>query len=243
MSEQNVEIVRRGYAMFSAGDIDGVAAMFADDAEIPDAGGLGVTGSAEGTRVGPEGFIRNVAETQAAFDDYRVKTDEPMAIGDAVVVPVRILGRGRRAVLGSRCARPTSGCSRDGGRRARRGLPDRRGGAPGRPPADPRLTRRRGRARGPGLGVRKPRRKGRHGAGLKARRPRRMELPRSNRPRHGPAAPHEADRDRGASPWRPTRKILATSSGAPRQERRPPADGRRCGAWTADPPAAHRMGG
>jgi hypothetical protein len=37
--------------MFSAGDIEGVAAMFADDAEIPEAGGLGVTGSPDGTRV------------------------------------------------------------------------------------------------------------------------------------------------------------------------------------------------
>ena len=95
MPEKNVEIVRRGYAMFSAGDIEGVAAMFADDAEIPDGGGLGVGDSAEGMRVGPEGFLRNVAETQAAFEDYTVKTDEPVAVGDAVVVAVRILGRGR----------------------------------------------------------------------------------------------------------------------------------------------------
>ena len=58
MPEKNVEIVRRGYAMFSAGDIEGVAAMFADDAEIPDGGGLGVGDSAEGMRVGPEGFLR-----------------------------------------------------------------------------------------------------------------------------------------------------------------------------------------
>jgi hypothetical protein len=35
--------------MFSAGDVDGVAAMFADDAEIPDAGGLAVPDPGEST--------------------------------------------------------------------------------------------------------------------------------------------------------------------------------------------------
>jgi uncharacterized protein len=95
MSGENVEIVRRGYALFSAGDIEGVAALFADDAEVPDGGGLGVTGTAEGVRIGPEGFLRNVEETLEAFEDYTVKSGEPIEVGDAVVVPVRILGSGR----------------------------------------------------------------------------------------------------------------------------------------------------
>jgi len=95
MCEQNVEIVRRGYAMFSAGDIEGAAEMFAEDTEIPGAGGLGVPDSTDGPRIGPEGFLRSVADTQAAFEDYRVKTDELIAVSDAVVVPVRIRGRER----------------------------------------------------------------------------------------------------------------------------------------------------
>jgi uncharacterized protein len=95
MSQQNLEIVRRGYELYAVGDLEGVAALFADDAELADAGGLGVTGSAAGTRHGPEGFLRATEEVLEAFDDYRVETEEFIEAGDAVVVPVKISGRGR----------------------------------------------------------------------------------------------------------------------------------------------------
>jgi ketosteroid isomerase-like protein len=62
MSEGNVEIVRRGYALFVAGDLEAVAALFSTDAELAGAGGLGVAGTAPDTRYGPEGFIRTTEE-------------------------------------------------------------------------------------------------------------------------------------------------------------------------------------
>ncbi len=89
-----MEIVRRGYELYAAGDLEGAAALFAADAETADAAGLGVAGTT-GTRHGPEGFLRAATEGLEAFEDYRVDTEEFIDAGEAVVVPVRISGRGR----------------------------------------------------------------------------------------------------------------------------------------------------
>ena len=88
-------IVRRGYELYVAGDLEGVAALFSTNAELADAGGLGVAGTAAGTRHGPEGFLRANEEVLEAFEDYRVEPEEFIDVGEAVVVPVRISGRGR----------------------------------------------------------------------------------------------------------------------------------------------------
>ena len=95
MSEANLEIVRRGYELYAAGDLEGAAALFSADAEVADAGGLGVADTAVGTRSGPEGFLRATEEVLDAFEDYRVETEEFIDAGTAVVVPVRISGRGK----------------------------------------------------------------------------------------------------------------------------------------------------
>ena len=95
MSQENVEIVRRGYELFAAGDLESVAELFAEDAEVPDAGGLGLEGTATGARYGPEGFLRAVEDTVEAFEDYRNEIEEFIDAGDAVVVRLRIAGRGR----------------------------------------------------------------------------------------------------------------------------------------------------
>ena len=95
MSRQNVEIVRRGYELYAAGDLEGVAGLFAEDAELADAGGLGVADTAAGTRYGPEGFLRATEEAVEAFEDYRVDAEEFIDAGESVVVPARISGRGR----------------------------------------------------------------------------------------------------------------------------------------------------
>jgi ketosteroid isomerase-like protein len=106
MSKENVETVRRGYELYAAGDLEGVAALFSTDAELADAGGLGVAGTAAGTRHGPEGFIRANEEVLEAFDDYSVEPEDFIDAGESVVVPVRISGRGRAsgAMLETRLA-------------------------------------------------------------------------------------------------------------------------------------------
>lgn len=95
MSQENVEIVRRGYELFAAGDLEGVSALFSADAELADSGGLGVADTAAGTWHGPGGFLRSTREALEAFEDYSVEAEEFIDAGEAVVVPVRISGRGR----------------------------------------------------------------------------------------------------------------------------------------------------
>ena len=95
MSEENVQIIRRGYALFAAGDLQAVTALLSDDIEVTDSGGLGVTGSAAGTRYGHEGFLRSTEEALEAFEDFHVEPEDFIDAGDTVVVPVRISGRGR----------------------------------------------------------------------------------------------------------------------------------------------------
>ena len=60
MSQENVEIVRRGYELYAAGDLEGVTDLISDAAELPDAGGLGVADTAAGTR---HGRNRGLGET------------------------------------------------------------------------------------------------------------------------------------------------------------------------------------
>jgi ketosteroid isomerase-like protein len=95
MSEENVELIRNGYERYAAGDIEGVAELVADDAELAGAGGLGIADTAAETRYGPEGFVRAAEEALEAFDEYRVEAEEFIDAGNAVVVPVLISGRGR----------------------------------------------------------------------------------------------------------------------------------------------------
>lgn len=121
-----MEIVRRGYELYAAGDLEGVAALFSTDAEVADAGGLGVADTAVGTRHGPEGFLRNAEEVLEAFEDYRVETDDFIDAGEAVVVPVRISGRGRASGAEQEARLVHLWAPRRQGD-PRRGLPDNRG--------------------------------------------------------------------------------------------------------------------
>ena len=95
MSQENVEIIRRGYELYAAGDLEGVAALFSADAEVADTAGLGTSELAPGTRRGPEGFVRVIEEARESFEDFRTEPEDFIDAGDVVVVPARISGRGR----------------------------------------------------------------------------------------------------------------------------------------------------
>jgi uncharacterized protein len=98
VSTENVEIVRRGYELFAAGDLQGVADLFAPEAEMPAAGGLGVEGTM-GVNRGPEGMLAAMQEGLDAFEEFRVEIEEIAEAGDAVLVTVLISGRGRASGL------------------------------------------------------------------------------------------------------------------------------------------------
>jgi uncharacterized protein len=99
MSRDNVELVRRGYELYARGELEQIAELFSPDANLAGAGGLGIAGTAAGTRFGPDGFLGSAHEATEAFDDYRVEPEEFVDAGDSVVVVVSISGRGRESGL------------------------------------------------------------------------------------------------------------------------------------------------
>jgi ketosteroid isomerase-like protein len=85
-----VEIVRRGFEAWEAGDLSGLLALLDDDlvtrrlAPMVD----------PGTWHGPAGLLENVAEWMDAFDEFKMKAEEFIDAGDHVVVRVAQDGRG-----------------------------------------------------------------------------------------------------------------------------------------------------
>ena len=94
MSEENVELVRRGYAAFNRGDVDAVVADFARDFEYVAMGMIpGITGVYRGT----EGYKRFMRTVWDEFDDARNEVHEFVDAGDQVLVTQTVHGRGKQS--------------------------------------------------------------------------------------------------------------------------------------------------
>jgi ketosteroid isomerase-like protein len=95
MSEENIEIVRRGYETLNRGDVDAVLEMCDPDIEIqlPE-GGLN-TGTLRGHR-GLMDFLEGYAD---AFESFRMEPERFLAAEHQVVVILRVVGRGRGSGL------------------------------------------------------------------------------------------------------------------------------------------------
>ena len=94
MSQENVEIVRRGWAAYEGGDIN---------AAIADMDPNMVTCVAEsvpvaGTYHGPEGFLQLTLDWAESFDELEISSKEFIDAGDQVLV--RALHRSRGAQSG-----------------------------------------------------------------------------------------------------------------------------------------------
>ena len=91
MSQENVEIVRRGYERFNDGNIEGFLEL-CDPAlefrDLPDLPGSGVV-------VGHDAMRAWWAQLYEAFDDLRFHPDEFIDAGDHVVVVNHGTGRGK----------------------------------------------------------------------------------------------------------------------------------------------------
>jgi ketosteroid isomerase-like protein len=91
MPEENVELVRRAYAAFNRGDIDGALAVLAPDFEYTPSGAIpGVTE----TYRGPEGFKRFVGWLLDEFDDVQFEINDVIGHDDDQLV-FRHTNRGR----------------------------------------------------------------------------------------------------------------------------------------------------
>jgi ketosteroid isomerase-like protein len=94
MSQENVELARRGYEAFTTRDPAGVLGFLDPDIEVHDFAEMPDTAVYHG----PEGFLAIVANTLEEFDDFRLEAEEFMAPdADHVLVLVRQVGRGKES--------------------------------------------------------------------------------------------------------------------------------------------------
>jgi hypothetical protein len=95
MSPENVEIVRRAYAAFNRGDIDGMVADVALDFEYVPA--AGVIPGVMGVYRGPEGLKRWRGAFWDEFDDAHIEVHEFVDAGDQVLATDTVQGRGKQS--------------------------------------------------------------------------------------------------------------------------------------------------
>jgi ketosteroid isomerase-like protein len=91
MSQENVEIIRRGYERFNAGDIDGFLELCSPNFEFRDLPAL----PGSGVFVGHDAVRGWWASLFDAFDDLRFDADDFIDAGDRVVVATHGTGRGK----------------------------------------------------------------------------------------------------------------------------------------------------
>ncbi len=93
MSQENVEIVRRGFEAFRRGDWDQVAQLYDPDVELHGTvGGLGEGSVWRGLQQISQEFQREDAE---AWDERRLELERFIDAGDRVVVLLHEFRRGR----------------------------------------------------------------------------------------------------------------------------------------------------
>ena len=90
MSRENVEVVRRAFEAWDAGNLSGLLALLDNDLVTRRLPPMADPGTWHGT----EGMLEMVAEWMEAFDEFKMKAEEFIDAGDHVVVPVAQAGRG-----------------------------------------------------------------------------------------------------------------------------------------------------
>jgi ketosteroid isomerase-like protein len=90
MSQENVEIVRRGYERLNSGDVDGFLQLCTPDFEFRDLPEL----PGSGVFVGHDAYRDWWVRVFDAFEDLRFEAEEFIDADDRVVVVVHPVGRG-----------------------------------------------------------------------------------------------------------------------------------------------------
>jgi ketosteroid isomerase-like protein len=89
MSEENVEIVRRGFTAWSGGDATALIQVLDPDVV------LRVEQAGQGVYRGHEGAMKSLVDWTEDIDDFKVVPEEFLDKGDYVVVRTRQTGRGK----------------------------------------------------------------------------------------------------------------------------------------------------
>src|SRR5215212_5708712 len=92
MSQENVEIVRRGNDAFNRGDLERFAEGLHPHVEFRD---LAHAADAPETIRGAQALLSLLSEWRESFDDFRAEISEHIEAGDHVVCITRWTGRGK----------------------------------------------------------------------------------------------------------------------------------------------------
>ena len=90
-SQENVDLVRRAYERFNAGDVEGVLHLCDDELEFRDLPAL----PGSGVFIGHDAFRGWFAQMVDAFDALRFDVDDLIDAGERVVVMSHATGRGK----------------------------------------------------------------------------------------------------------------------------------------------------
>jgi ketosteroid isomerase-like protein len=93
MSQENIEVVRRGYEAFARRDIDTVLAALDPAIEVRAGAGAEVMG--EELYHGHAGFLKYAQAWLESWDEYQLIPEEFTDIGGHVVTVYRAVGRGK----------------------------------------------------------------------------------------------------------------------------------------------------
>jgi ketosteroid isomerase-like protein len=94
MSQENVEIVRRGYEAFNRGDAE---AMVADIAPTFEYSATGVVLGFSDSFQGPGGWKKAVSWLREEFEDTHVEIRELVEAGELVLASLTVSGRGKQS--------------------------------------------------------------------------------------------------------------------------------------------------
>lgn len=93
MSEDNIEVARRGYEAFNRGDIEAVLEFIDPNVEVDEGHEL----PDRAIYRKHEGFITNARAWSDVFEELRFEPKEFIEVGDRLLVLVRVSGHGRES--------------------------------------------------------------------------------------------------------------------------------------------------
>jgi ketosteroid isomerase-like protein len=92
MSQKNVEVVRRAHEAFNRRDLDAMAVLSDPDCVMDWSRSISPQRGVYRGRAGVEAWISEITE---AFESFEIHPLEYVPVGDRIVVPARVQGRGR----------------------------------------------------------------------------------------------------------------------------------------------------